>query len=62
MIHPVLSQVFPLEQTGEAAYQVHHNMHEGKIGVLCLAPEKGLGIDDPSASAPNGGRPSRSLG
>ena len=32
---------------GEAAYQVHHNLHEGKIGVLCLAPEEGLGIDDP---------------
>jgi crotonyl-CoA reductase len=46
MIHPVLSQVFPLEQTGEAANQVHHNMHEGKIGVLCLAPEEGLGVTD----------------
>jgi crotonyl-CoA reductase len=47
MIHPVLSQVFPLEQTGEAAYQVHHNMHEGKLGVLCLAPAEGLGVTDP---------------
>ncbi len=28
--------------------QVHHNMHEGKLGVLCLAPEAGLGIDDPA--------------
>ena len=46
MIHPVLSQVFPLDQTGEAAYQVHHNMHEGKIGVLCLSPEEGLGVTD----------------
>ncbi len=46
MIHPVLSQVFPLEQTGEAAYQVHHNMHEGKLGVLCLAPTEGLGVTD----------------
>jgi crotonyl-CoA reductase len=46
MIHPVLSQVFPLEQTGEAAYQVHHNMHEGKLGVLCLAPAEGLGVTD----------------
>ncbi|MFM8311012.1 MAG: crotonyl-CoA carboxylase/reductase, partial [Ilumatobacteraceae bacterium] len=47
MIHPVMSQVFPLEQTGEAAYQVHHNMHEGKIGVLALAPSEGLGVTDP---------------
>jgi crotonyl-CoA reductase len=46
MVHPVMSQVFPLEQTGEAAYQVHHNMHEGKIGVLCLSPEEGLGVTD----------------
>jgi crotonyl-CoA reductase len=47
MIHPVLSQTFDLEHTGDAAYQVHHNMHEGKIGVLCLAPEAGLGVTDP---------------
>jgi crotonyl-CoA reductase len=51
MIHPVLSQVFPLDQTGEAAYQVHHNMHEGKIGVLCLAPQEGMGIEDPELRA-----------
>jgi crotonyl-CoA reductase len=47
-IQPILSAVYPLAQTGEAAYQVHHNLHEGKIGVLCLAPEEGLGIDDPA--------------
>ena len=46
MIHPVMSQVFTLDQVGEAAYQVHNNMHEGKLGVLCLAPEEGLGVDD----------------
>ncbi|GDX29487.1 crotonyl-CoA reductase [Actinomycetes bacterium] len=51
MIHPVLSRVFTLENVGEAAYQVHHNMHEGKIGVLCLAPTEGLGIDDPDLRA-----------
>ena len=22
-------------------------MHDGKIGILCLAPREGLGIDDP---------------
>jgi crotonyl-CoA reductase len=48
MIHPVMSQVFPLDQLGEAAHQVHHNMHEGKLGILCLAPDAGLGIDDPA--------------
>jgi crotonyl-CoA reductase len=46
-IQPILSAVYPLTETGEAAYQVHRNLHEGKIGVLCLAPEEGLGIDDP---------------
>ncbi len=50
-IQPILSAVYPLEQTGEAAYQVHHNLHEGKIGVLCLAPTGGLGIDDPELRA-----------
>ncbi len=46
-IQPILSAVFPLDQVGDAAYQVHHNLHEGKIGVLCLAPQEGLGVDDP---------------
>jgi crotonyl-CoA reductase len=48
---PPLSAVFPLTEVGEAAYQVHHNLHEGKIGVLCLAPSEGLGIDDPERRA-----------
>ncbi len=47
MIQPVLSAVYPLTEVGEAAAQVHHNLHEGKIGVLCLAPQEGLGIGDP---------------
>ena len=46
MIHPVMSQVLTLEETGTAAYQVHHNLHEGKLGVLCLSPEEGLGVTD----------------
>ncbi len=50
-IQPILSAVHPLDRVGEAAYQVHHNLHEGKIGVLCLAPEEGLGIDDPEFRA-----------
>lgn len=56
MIQPVLSQVFTLEDTGEAAYQVHHNLHEGKIGVLCLAPNEGMGIDNPELRAKIGER------
>src|SRR5437016_1753313 len=53
-IQPILSSVFPLEDVGEAAYSVHKNLHEGKIGVLCLAPEEGLGIDDPAFRAEGG--------
>lgn len=48
---PPLSAVFALEQTGDAAYQVHHNMHEGKIGVLCLAEREGLGVTNPTLRA-----------
>jgi crotonyl-CoA reductase len=47
LIQPILSTVYTLDDVGEGAYQVHHNLHEGKNGVLCLAPEEGLGIDDP---------------
>jgi len=46
-IQPTLSKTFSLVDVGEAAYQVHHNQHEGKLGVLCLAPETGLGISNP---------------
>jgi crotonyl-CoA reductase len=46
-IHPTLSAVFPFDRTADAAAQVHHNLHEGKLGVLVLAPEEGLGITDP---------------
>ena len=45
-IHPTLSRVYPLEQTGQAAFDVHQNRHQGKVGVLCLAPEEGLGVRD----------------
>jgi crotonyl-CoA reductase len=45
-IHPTMSKVFPLDQTGDAALQVHHNLVEGKVSVLCLAPEEGLGVTD----------------
>jgi crotonyl-CoA reductase len=45
-IQPVMSAVYPLDQVGEAARTVHRNESEGKLGVLCLAPEPGLGITD----------------
>jgi len=45
-IVPPLSAVYTLDEVGDAAYQVHKNLHEGKIGILCAAPEEGLGIDN----------------
>lgn len=45
-IQPVMSEVYALDQVGDAALKVHHNEGEGKIGVLCLAPEAGQGITD----------------
>ena len=44
MIHPTLSKTYPLAETGSAAYDVHKNLHQGKVGVLCLAPREGLGV------------------
>jgi crotonyl-CoA reductase len=46
MIHPTLSRTYPLEETGQAALDVHRNAHQGKVGVLCLAPTEGLGVRD----------------
>ncbi|WP_329237538.1 crotonyl-CoA carboxylase/reductase [Actinoallomurus sp. NBC_01490] len=42
----VLSAVYPLAETGEAARLVQQNRHVGKVGVLCAAPEEGLGVTD----------------
>ena len=50
-IHPILSKTYPLAEVGEAAYQVHQNLHTGKLGVLVMAPEEGLGVSDPELRA-----------
>jgi crotonyl-CoA reductase len=50
-VHPTLSRVYPLAETGQAAHDVHRNVHQGKVGVLCLAPEEGLGVRDPEFRA-----------
>ncbi|WP_020670970.1 crotonyl-CoA carboxylase/reductase [Amycolatopsis nigrescens] len=46
LIHPTLSRTYSLEETGQAALDVHRNAHQGKVGVRCLAPEDGLGVHD----------------
>jgi crotonyl-CoA reductase len=50
-IHPTLSKVYPLGETGQAACDVKNNAHQGKVGVLCLSPEEGLGVSDPELRA-----------
>jgi crotonyl-CoA reductase len=45
-IHPTVSKVYELADTGQAAYDVHRNRHQGKVAVLCLAPQEGLGVRD----------------
>jgi crotonyl-CoA reductase len=50
-IHPTLSRAYAMDDVGQAAYDVHRNLHHGKVGVLCLAPEEGLGVRDPEKRA-----------
>ena len=51
LIHPTLSRTYTLDQVGQAAYDVHRNLHQGKVGVLTLAPKEGLGVSDPEKRA-----------
>ncbi len=51
LIHPTLSKTYRLEDVGQAALDVHKNLHQGKVGVLTLSPEEGLGISDPEKRA-----------
>ncbi|MCW2846203.1 MAG: ccr 1 [Marmoricola sp.] len=51
MIHPTLSKAYTLDEVGQAALDVHQNAHQGKVGILCLAPEEGLGIRNPELRA-----------
>ena len=47
LIHPTLSRTYDLQDVGQAAYDVHRNLHQGKVGVLALAPTEGLGVTRP---------------
>jgi crotonyl-CoA reductase len=51
MIHPTLSKTFALEDAGQAAFEVYQNAHQGKVGVLTLSPEPGLGVLNPELRA-----------
>lgn len=48
LLHPTLSRVYPMEQTGEAVRSVQTNRHVGKVGVLIGATAEHQGIDDPA--------------
>ncbi|WP_300681987.1 crotonyl-CoA carboxylase/reductase [Nocardioides sp.] len=43
-IHPTVSKVYPMAEVGQAALDVHHNLHQGKVAVLALSPSEGLGV------------------
>ena len=51
LIHPTLSKTYTLDEVGQAALDVHQNAHQGKVGVLTLSPEEGLGVTDPEKRA-----------
>jgi crotonyl-CoA reductase len=48
LIHPTLSKSYSLALASQAALDVHRNTHQGKVGVLCLAPGEGHGVQDPA--------------
>ena len=47
MVQPALSKVIALDDVAAGAHELDANTHVGKVGVLCLAEEEGLGIEDP---------------
>jgi crotonyl-CoA reductase len=50
-VQPVVSEVYPLAETADAARLVQTNRHVGKVAVLALAPKPGLGVTDPDLRA-----------
>ncbi|MFI6303352.1 crotonyl-CoA carboxylase/reductase [Amycolatopsis thailandensis] len=46
MIVPTLSVTYPLTEAGEATRAVQLGKHVGKVGIRCLAPSDGLGVED----------------
>lgn len=46
-IRPALSRVTTLAEASQEVRLMHRNQHVGKVGVLCLAQEDGLGVRDP---------------
>ena len=61
-IHPTLSRTYTLEETGQAAYDVHRNLHQGKVGVLAPGPARGPGRHATRSCAPSTSTPSTASG
>ena len=50
-IQLVMSAVYPLEETGEAARAVHRNEAEGKLAVLCPHPRPAKASPTPTSGS-----------
>jgi crotonyl-CoA reductase len=50
-VYPTLSKTYPLTMAATAVREVQQNRHQGKLGILCLAPETGMGVADPEFRA-----------
>ena len=50
-IASVLAIANTLDEVGQASLDVHQNAHQGKVGVLALSPEPGLGVTNPELRA-----------
>ncbi|MFD7668866.1 crotonyl-CoA carboxylase/reductase [Streptomyces sp. NPDC059788] len=50
-VMPTMSAVYPLADVAEACRLVQNNRHTGKVAVLCMAPEPGLGVTDTALRA-----------
>ena len=46
MIHPILTETYPLDEVADAAYAIHTNSHTGKLAVLVNADDHGQGVID----------------
>ena len=56
LIHPTLSRTYPLDETGQAAYDVHRNLHQGKVGRALPGARGGSGRPRPGAARAAPGR------
>jgi crotonyl-CoA reductase len=45
-VYPTLSRTYALDETRDALQSMKENRHFGKLGILCLATHKGLGVTD----------------